>query len=137
MDYNDDLEIVNPLGSYTGIHKVGVKYTIIKGVPPILNSRLENIMLNTIIVASDRRKFSDEDCFDKYIDEMTDLKLNSFTCFVDRPEYKIYVPVVQVIGDNLAVNSLLSFTESFAATYPCRVCKMTREDISTNFYENT
>jgi len=38
--YQDDCEIVNPLGSKTGIHKLGLIYFILKSLPPDLLSRL-------------------------------------------------------------------------------------------------
>jgi hypothetical protein len=136
MDYYDDLEIANPLGSHAGAYKVGVKYTVIKGLPPIYNSRLDHILLNTVFVASDRKTFSDKTCLGKYIDEMNELETKGFRCIIDGREHNVFVTVVQVIGDNLALNSLLGYTESFVAAFPCRVCKMARKDFSSTFVED-
>ncbi len=136
FDYYDDLEICNVLGSHAGTYKIGVKYTLVKGLPPMLNARLENIFLNTVIVANDRKIFSDKDCFSKYINEMSNLENEGFQLSIHGNIYKIFITMVQVVGDNLGLNSVLGFTESFAASYPCRVCKMRRENFSLCYFEN-
>lgn len=41
----DELEVVNPLGSKTGIHKLGAFYFTLKNLVPKFNSSLENIFL--------------------------------------------------------------------------------------------
>lgn len=43
--YQDDCEIVNPLGSKTGIHKLGLIYFILKSLPPDLLSSLQSQFL--------------------------------------------------------------------------------------------
>ena len=40
--YQDDVEIVNPLGAKTGIHKLGLFYFVLKSLPPELLSTLQS-----------------------------------------------------------------------------------------------
>lgn len=44
--------------------------------------------------------------------------------------------VVQLAGDNLALNSLLGFVESFSSTHWCGFCLTNREEIQLVFIEN-
>jgi len=48
---------------------------------------------------------------------------------------QVYVSLVQAACDNLALNGLLGFTESFSADYFCTMCLATQEDIQLKFYE--
>jgi len=133
FDFYDDLETANPLGSHAVIHKVGVKYTVVKGFSPIVNSKLENIFLNMVINSSERTTHG---VFDIYLDEMSKLETEGFSVTLDDGEsYKVFVVMVQVIGDNLGLNGLLGYVEGFTANYPCRLCKMARLDFNTTFSE--
>ena len=49
---------------------------------------------------------------------------------------RVHVSLVQVACDNLALNSLLGFTESFSTDYFCTMCYATQQDIKCKFYEN-
>lgn len=42
-----------------------------------------------------------------------------------------------ITGDNLGLNSILGFTESFSANMCCRICSINREGLQTALYENT
>lgn len=35
---------------------------------------------------------------------------------------RVYFPLLLIAGDNLGLNSLLGFSESFSADYFCRLC---------------
>lgn len=48
----------------------------------------------------------------------------------------MFESVFQVTGDNLALNSLLGFVESFSATYFCRFCLTNKEEIQSVFSED-
>lgn len=43
--YFDEFETTNPLGSKTGIHKLGGLYFILRNIPPYLNACLKNIYI--------------------------------------------------------------------------------------------
>jgi hypothetical protein len=136
FDYFDDVEVANPLGSHATIHKIGSKYTSIKGIQPKYNSRLENILLNAVINSNDRTAYSNSAVFDAYLTEMQKLEKDGFDITVDSITYKVYVVVVQLTGDNLGLNGVLGYVESFTARHPCRICKADRESFSVRFTED-
>ena len=43
----------------------------------------------------------------------------------------------QITGDNLGLNNLLGFTESFIADYCCRLCFMNKKERKVRHLENT
>jgi hypothetical protein len=135
FDYFDDLEVSNPLGSHAIIHKIGAKYTVIKGLQPYYNSKLENILLNTLIYSSDRTSLSNREVFDAYLTEMQDLESSGFELCINGVCHKVFVVVVQVSGDNLGLNGLLGYVESFTANFPCRICKVHRYCFNTQLSE--
>ncbi|XP_065683824.1 uncharacterized protein LOC136096474 [Hydra vulgaris] len=132
----DDLETANPLGSHSTIHKIGALCTILKCIKPQHNSKLGNILLSAVINSSDRNKYSNKDAFSIYIQEMTELETKGFTIKIDENNFKIFVVLVQIIGDNLGLNGVLGYVESFTATYPCRICKIKRKNFDCTFVES-
>lgn len=65
--YYDDVEIGNPLGSHSGIHKMGGVYYTIAALPPEYLSSLENIFTAYLFHSNDREKsfqISKFFCFD-------------------------------------------------------------------------
>nr|XP_047132666.1 uncharacterized protein LOC124811327 [Hydra vulgaris] len=129
-------ETANPLGSHSTVHKIGALCTILKCLKSLHNSKLENILLSAVIYSSDRIKYSNKDAFSIYIEEMIELETKGFTIKIDGNEFKIYVVLAQIIGDNLGLNGILGYVESFTATYPCRICKMKRKDFDSIFVES-
>lgn len=46
------------------------------------------------------------------------------------------ISVAQVCGDNLGLNSLLGYSESFPVNHCCRWCKVHKEDMWSQMVEN-
>jgi len=136
FDFFDDLETANPLGSHSGVHKIGCKYTIVKAFKPSCNSKLDNLILNMVFRSKDRAVVSNQQLLDIYLSEMSQLETCGFHLEVNGTEYQIFVCLVQVTGDNLGLNSILGFVESFTATYCCRQCKVKRDDFGNNLTES-
>ena len=49
----------------------------------------------------------------------------------------MYFKLAGVIGDNLAIHTILGFIKSFSANYPCRFCQIYSKDINSTFTENS
>lgn len=47
--YYDELEIVNPLGSTTSVHKLGTFYFIVQNLLPHMNSELNSIRASIVL----------------------------------------------------------------------------------------
>lgn len=132
--YIDDVELTNPLGSHTGVHKLGFVYFKIKDLPVHLQSSLDSIFITNIHYYLDVEKYGYQTILNELIQDLK--KLSDEGIEFQGNTYK--VAVWQVVGDNLGLNKLLGFVESFSANFCCRLClakkdilhKMVKEDIS-------
>lgn len=69
--YYDDVEMGNPLGSHSGIHKLGCVYYTIAGLPSEYLSSLDNIFAAYLFHSNDREtKFSNSQLFSALIKEL-------------------------------------------------------------------
>jgi len=129
--YYDDVELGNPLGSHSGIHKMGCIYYSVVAFPPEYLSALENIFIAFLFHSTDRgiNKVTNEIMFSSLINELKDLQTNGITIQVDSVEITIFFALGLVLGDNLGLNSILGFVESFNANYCCRICRCSKHDL--------
>lgn len=135
--YFDDFEAGNPLGSHSGIHKVGAVYTSIPCFPPEVQSMIDNIFLTLLFHSSDRKYFGNRATFNILIQELKFLQTEGIT--VDLPggiTQKLFFVMGLIIGDNLGVNEILGLTSSFSANYCCRFCKVHKQLLQTQPVEN-
>ncbi|CAI5671395.1 unnamed protein product [Oreochromis niloticus] len=133
--YYDDFETANPLGSKKGIHKLGCIYFTLKNLPPKVNSVLMNVHLAALFYTEDLKKYGFEEILKPLIDDLKILEIKGILLpFTEEP---VFGSVVQVTGDNLALNGLLGFVESFSATNWCRFCLVNKEEIQSVFNEDS
>ncbi|CAD6219950.1 GSCOCG00011537001-RA-CDS, partial [Cotesia congregata] len=59
----------------------------------------------------------------KVIDGLNDLKRNGIEVTIDNKQQKIYFDCGLILGDNLGLNGILRFVESFSSGYPRRICR--------------
>lgn len=121
--YFDDFEVNNPLGSHAGNQKLGAIYVSIACLPSELSSSLDNIFLTSLFKTDDKKYFGNNVIFKDLIAELNYLESTGIFVTVNNKVYNIFFSLGLIIGDNLRLHSILGFTESFVAKYPCRFCK--------------
>lgn len=133
--YFDDFEVNNPLGSHAGIQKLGGVYLSLPFLPPNLSSKLDNILILSLFHSSDRITYGNKLTFQSVIDELNDLCKVGIQ--VDNALFSgnIFFHVAAITGDNLGLNGILGFTESFNSTYCCRTCTIKKSEIQVKFVE--
>ncbi|KAF0700218.1 MULE domain-containing protein, partial [Aphis craccivora] len=115
--------------SHSGIHKLGAVYISIPCIPPHHQSFLNTIFLALLFHSSDRVKFGNNVIFNPLIDELNYLRDTGVYISTDNFKGTIQFELGVIVGDNLGVHSITGFVESFSSNYPCRICKMRKEDI--------
>uniref|UniRef100_A0A8D8ZTC5 C2H2-type domain-containing protein n=2 Tax=Cacopsylla melanoneura TaxID=428564 RepID=A0A8D8ZTC5_9HEMI len=135
--FYDDFEISNPLGSHAGIHKIGGVYISLPFLPKKLFSLLENIYILALFHTSDRNKFGNKMVFNKVIDELNALSERGIPLSSSAFTGIIKFHVVAIAGDNLGLNGMLGFVESFIATKYCRICTASKDEVQSMFQEDT
>uniref|UniRef100_A0A1Y1MPJ3 C2H2-type domain-containing protein n=1 Tax=Photinus pyralis TaxID=7054 RepID=A0A1Y1MPJ3_PHOPY len=134
--YFDDIELNNVLGSRTSLQKIGATYCSVPVLPPEYISKLKNIFMLALFHASDRAQFGNEIIFKNVIDQLNDLHVNGIQVETSVYSGVIKFHVASIIGDNLGLNSILGFVESFVAKYCCRFCMAERKQIQKMLYED-
>ncbi|KAE9528505.1 hypothetical protein AGLY_012076, partial [Aphis glycines] len=126
--YYDDADMGNPLGPHSGIHKMGCIYYTIPAFPPEYLSSLDNIFVAFLFHSSDRShyKISNKKMFRALIKELIEIQENGIQLL---NHITIYFALGLVLGDNLGLNSILGFIESFSANYYCRICRSPKSDL--------
>ncbi|KAF9408398.1 hypothetical protein HW555_011901 [Spodoptera exigua] len=132
----DDYEIGNPLGSRAGQHKLGAVYASIPCLAPCHSSALRNIFLLLLFHSSDRVVFGNNVIFNCVIEELNYLSLNGIE--FDLPDFTgvVHFELGLILGDNLGIHAISGFVESFSANYSCRVCKVPKQVMKTQCFEN-
>lgn len=125
--YFDDFEINNPLGSRKGRSKMGAMYFTISCIPSEFGSLLENIFLMQVHNSNLMKVCTVAKLFANVIKQMQDLEKYGVTVRVEGKRRQIHFVLLNMVGDNLGLHSLLGFTESFNSTYTCRVCTVEKK----------
>lgn len=120
--YYDDFEICNPLGSHAVYYKLGAVYFTVACLPPEYASQLQNIFLAMLFYAGDRVTFGNRATFSPLLQELHFLEAEGIDIEVDNESVRLYFSLCLVVGDNLGLNSILGYTESFSTNYFCRYC---------------
>lgn len=123
----DDFEINNPLGSHASTHKLDAAYISLAGVPIKYQSKLENIFLTLLCHSSDRTSHGNRAIFNILIEELKFLETNSVEIVSNSKKYKIHFALALIFGDNLGLNSILEFSDSFNNRFFCQFCRADKE----------
>ncbi|XP_073694457.1 uncharacterized protein [Garra rufa] len=134
--YNDDCEMVNPLGSKTSVHKLGLIYFTLKCLPPECLSSLDSHFLLAVYKADDAKTYGIDAVLKSVVDDINDLGTNGVE--VDTAHFKgtLKIWVAQICGDNLGLNSILGYTKSFSGNSVCRWCRVKKPLMRTQTMED-
>ena len=133
--YSNDFEAGNAQGSHAGKNKLGSVYASLPCFPPTFSAQLDNILLVQLFYADDRKYYGNKRTFARLIEDLNDLKHNGLLINVNGELHRVYFQLSLVIGDNLALNEMFGFTESFTCGRPCRICNEPMDSIKINIKE--
>ncbi|XP_066535471.1 uncharacterized protein [Hoplias malabaricus] len=134
--YCDECETVNPLGSKTSVHKLGFLYFTVKCLPPEFLSTLSAYFLLAVYKSDDVKTYGMDVVLEPVVDEIRSLEMNGLQ--IDTPCFKgiVKIGIAQVCGDNLGLNAVLGYTESFSANSVCRWCRVQKEILHVQTFED-
>ncbi|CAL8105707.1 unnamed protein product [Orchesella dallaii] len=135
--YYDDAEIANPLGSKSGKHKLANFYFSLLDMPQHMLSSIDNVLLLASLKTVDLKTSSVNAVLEVIVTELKELWNEGLTFLYNDKPITLKVALAQVSGDNLGLHTVLGFTEGFNANYPCRRCKMHRNECKIATYECT
>lgn len=127
--YYDELEIVNPLGSKTGIHKLGVFYYTIQNLLPHMNSEISSIHVLLLCCHTDIKKYKFEKILSPFLNDLAKLENDEgITIFLGEEKYVLRASLVAFCGDGLAVHEVFNLLSPSSNLF-CRMCLYDRQDL--------
>lgn len=122
--YYDELEVRNALTSHAGTNKFGAVYASIACLPPHISSRLDSIIFSTLVYADEKKQTSNELVFKNLIEQLNFLSTTGITVKIGSVLKTVKFQLALILGDNLGLNGICGFVESFKANFYCRICKL-------------
>lgn len=113
-------------------------YCNILGCPEEISSKLLNIFVSQIFFADDIKRFSFKRLLPKLVDELNYLSEEGISIVNSKTGYtKVKILSALFSADNLALNQILGFQESFRSTHFCRFCKLPFEECRKSCQEDS
>jgi hypothetical protein len=123
--YQDEFEVVNPIGVARGKHKLLAVYYSLGNLHPSVRSKIDGLQLVLLCKSQYLQEFGEEAVFQPLVDDLIRLKQEGIDL---GPQYGIRRgTVVFAIGDNLGSHMLGGFVQSFSGKFFCRFCLATRD----------
>lgn len=126
--YYDDLEVTNPLGSKTIVHKLGAFYYIIENMPPSLKSVLGGIHVLLLCLTEDVKKYGFGKILKPFLDDLNLLENGHDMTLNYGETIKVYGTIAAFCSDGLAAHQVYGMLGPSAHRF-CRMCKISRENL--------
>ncbi|XP_058827830.1 uncharacterized protein LOC131687755 [Topomyia yanbarensis] len=127
--FADSFEINNPLGSKAGKQALTGFYLNFPSLPRHIHGKIENMFLLQFVYSAVEKSHSNEEVLHTLIQEITHLEKTPVRIPLKGKDCNIFFLFGGLRGDNLGLNSLLDYSKSFVANYPCRICSMHLDNI--------
>lgn len=132
--FYDGLGTANPLRGQSAVNSVGVFYYTIANLPMKYNSCFANVNLLALCYSEDLKRHGFDPILSKFVEEINLLQRDGIDVQLSTLGMcTVYASLCQVTCDNLALNAMLGFIESFSCDYFCTICYATQDSIQTKF----
>ena len=133
--YYDELEVVNPIGSYVKKHKLGCLSFLLGNIRPLYRSSLKAHYLISVAKHGDIVKYGIDKVLQPFVEELKVLYCDGINVCVNGQEVTFYGGLLAFLADNLAAHSIGGFKESMSfALRICRTCMITPGLMQDNRY---
>lgn len=134
--YTDEFETTNPLGSKKGQHKLLGVYLTVLCLHPKYQAKLDNILLVALAKSTLVSKYGLDSIFSPIVRDLETLSVSGINVECEGYKGTVKPKLFQIIGDNLAMNTVLGYAGSFTANYFCRFCKTKKQITYTQVVED-
>ena len=134
--YSDELEVVNPLGSKRGVHKVASFYFIIGNLHPKYRAQLKQIHLCLLVRFKHVQKYGYNAILKPLLKDLEKLQVQGIQINVNGTSFNVKGSVSVISADNLTSHALAGFSGSFSNGRICRYCMCHYDDISEKLTED-
>ena len=124
--YYDEVEIVNPIGSYVKKQKLGCIFFFLGNVRPQFRSTFKSIYLVAVAKSVDISRYGIDEFFKPFVEDLKILYCNGMDVSVDGKDYTFRGGLLAFLADTAAAHALGGFKESVSfALRVCRSCMIT------------
>ncbi|XP_028416938.1 uncharacterized protein LOC114541149 [Dendronephthya gigantea] len=135
--YYDEVECVNPLGSKTKKHKLGLFYYTLGNISPVHRSQLKSIQLLAIVKRPLIIKYGMNAILAPIMEQVLELEQDGGYQFTIKGVKESFAGTIAFVsGDNLGSQELGGFKVGPGSHLKCRDCLGKTEDIKTKFRED-
>lgn len=127
--YYDELEILNPLGSKTSVHKLWAFYFVIDNLPRHMNSEVSDIHVLLICCYADIQKYGFEKILAPFISDLEKLESDQgVEINIKGEKFVLHASISGFCEDGLAVHQVFNHLGP-SAKYFCRMCLYSRRNL--------
>lgn len=134
--YYDEVEVCNPLGSYSGKQKLGCFFFTLGNIRPAFRSSLNSIFLVAVAKSTTIKENGLDSILKPFINDLDTLSKDGIKITFDGKEEVWKGALMVFLADNLAAHELGGFKESFSfARRICRSCLADKDSLKHFFRE--
>ena len=138
VGYYDDLEVVNPLGSYMKKHKLGCLYFFLGNIRPQYRSTLKNIHLVAVGQTEDIQHYGTNAFLTPFVEDLKKLYLDGLSIKVGDNNVILNGGLIAFLADSLAAHAIGGFKGSMSFSLRvCRTCMVTPDQIQQCYSESS
>jgi hypothetical protein len=126
--YFDDYVNDNPIGPKNKNHSMANNSITLPFLPTEIESKLDNSFLFYLYKSKDKI-LGNKLMLSPAIDEMRNLEENGIDVNIEGQIFNVKFIMSLVLGDNLGLHEILGFVKGFRANFPCRMCKISKENM--------
>lgn len=134
--YNDEFEVLNPLGPKRGKHKVSAFYFTLGNIEPKYRSQLRNINICVLVRYCHVKKYSYDVILEPLIADLKLLASTGIQVDIDGIPTTLLGGLATISCDNLSAHSLGGFSCSFNTGRICRFCMCLHHEIQYKLTES-
>ena len=86
------------------------------------------MLFYSLVYTADKKKSSNDEVFAQLIKELNELSEKGITIMVNNTVKRVKFQLVLILGDNLGLNGIFGFVQSFNCNYFCRICTATLKE---------
>jgi hypothetical protein len=138
IGYYDELEVVNPIGSYVSKHKLGCLFFTLANIRPQYRSSLKAINLVAVGKYEDILRYGIDAFLSPFVDDIKALYCDGISVAVGSEACTFYGGLLVFLADNLAAHAVGGFKQSMSfALRICRSCMITSNQSQTCLMEES
>jgi len=132
--YNDEFEVVNPIGAARGKHKLNATYFTLGNLPNRFRSSLQHIHLVNLVKHKAVKAEGYSSVFSPLVQDLQKLYTDGFTVVLPGGKSETFYAVLcTVSGDNLSSHALAGFRQVFNSGRVCRVCMISHDELGEEY----